>query len=90
VIPAPLVLAALLAAEPVQLEQGKPAPYAGALCDDETARTILEARRQAERERDDCRAQLAQPAPSAGWVAVVVAFALGLAGGVVLGVRASR
>lgn len=54
------LVAVLLAAEPVNLVQGQPAPFAGALCDSECAEAIRKKRLLCEEENRRLQEALAQ------------------------------
>lgn len=80
-----LLLGAVLSAAPINVGQGEPAPYAGAIVDAETAETIRIKRAQCEAENASLKAAIeaknaeieAAPAPSGGVVYLVV-FVVGM------------
>jgi hypothetical protein len=75
--------------DPMDLNTGEAAPWAGGLCDAATAKLILEKRRACELERDALKAELAKPTvgEAGGFIAVgLVGILVGaIAGALVIG-----
>lgn len=88
-------LAISLAAEPVNLRAGEPAPYSGALCDYACAEGIRTKRARCEAENRRLQELLAEPpAETATLTAItaglLVGAAIGLVSGVVLALKVTN